>query len=309
MDSNTHSTRRSGRLAALTAAIDAFLAQDVDGLSDVALTEEALELQPQLDRLHGGWLQRLAAVDARGAAGAEQDRRFGSTASWLRVRLRMAATTAATQVRTARALFRGPLPASGAALMAGEISAVHAEVLAASTLHVPDQAIQAAEPTLLDSARRLDPTGLRKVVSHLQYTVDPDGADAAAQRRYERRGMWFTTTIDRMVVVRGILPPEAGQIVQGALEPLARPADAADTRSGGQRTADALTEMARRQLESGRLPLTAGVRPQLTVIVDLPASTTRTASTAWTACTASTAWTAWRVGRAGWVGRWAGPGR
>ena len=64
-----------------------------------------------------------------------------------------------------------------------------------------------------------------------------------------------------MVVVRGILPPEAGQIVQGALEPLSGPADAADTRSGGQRTADALTEMARRQLESGRLPLTGGVRP------------------------------------------------
>jgi hypothetical protein len=270
MDPNMYSTRRSERLAALTAAIDAFLAQDVDGLSDVALTEEALELQPQLDRLHGGWLQRLAAVDARGAAGAEQDRQFDSTASWLRVRLRMAATTASTTVRTARALFRGPLPASGAALMAGELSAAHAEVLATSTLHVPDQAIQAAEPTLLDSARRQDPTGLRKVVTHLQYTVDPDGADAAAQRRYERRGMWFTTTIDRMVVVRGILPPEAGQIVQGALEPLSRPADAADTRSGGQRTADALTEMARRQLESGRLPLTGGVRPQLTVIVDLP---------------------------------------
>src|SRR4029450_4929842 len=165
---------------------------------------------------------------------------------------------------------RAPRPASGGARCAGETSPAHAEPLATSTLHVPDQAIQAAEPTLLDWARRQDPTGLRKVVTHLQYTVDPDGADAAAQRRYERRGMWFTTTIDRMVVVRGILPPEAGQIVQGALEPLSRPADAADIRSGGQRTADALTEMARRQLESGQLPLTGGVRPQLSVIIDLP---------------------------------------
>src|SRR4029453_10400997 len=69
MDPNLYSTRRSERLAALTAAIDAFLAQDVDGLSDVALTEEALELQPQLDRLPGGWLQRLAAVGARGGRG------------------------------------------------------------------------------------------------------------------------------------------------------------------------------------------------------------------------------------------------
>jgi hypothetical protein len=54
-----------------------------------------------------------------------------------------------------------------------------------------------------------------------------------------------------------------------ALEPLARPQDAADTRSGGQRRADALAELARRSLEAGRLPLAGGVRPQLTVTVDL----------------------------------------
>ena len=48
-----------------------------------------------------------------------------------------------------------------------------------------------------------------------------------------------------------------------ALEPLARPADAQDTRSGSQRTADALAELARRGLEGGRLPQTGGVRPQL----------------------------------------------
>ena len=54
-----------------------------------------------------------------------------------------------------------------------------------------------------------------------------------------------------------------------ALEPLARPADAEDARSGGQRRADALAELARRGLEGGRLPQTGGVRPQLMVTVDL----------------------------------------
>ena len=269
MDSNTHSTRRRARLAALTAEIDAFLAEDLDGLTDAALTEEILELRPQVDRLEGGWLQRLAAADARGAAGAEQDRQFGSTAAWLRVRLRMAATTAATQVRTARALFRGPLPETGTALCAGEISVAHAEVLAAGTKDLPDHVAMDAEPTLLDAARRLDPTGLRQIVTHLEYTVDPDRADAAAQRRYERRGLWVTTTMDRMVAVRGILHPEAGQTLIAALDPLARPADQHDTRTGGQRTADALTELARQRLEGGQLPITGCVRPQLSVIIDL----------------------------------------
>ena len=119
MDSNTHSTRRRGRLAALTAAIDAFLAQNLDGLPDAALAEDTQALRSQIDRLEGGWLQQLAAVDARGAAGAEQDRQFGSTAGWLRARLRMASGAATTAVRTARALFRGPLPNTAAAVMNG----------------------------------------------------------------------------------------------------------------------------------------------------------------------------------------------
>src|SRR4029453_5894348 len=48
-----------------------------------------------------------------------------------------------------------------------------------------------------------------------------------------------------------------------------RPASANDERSGSQRRADALAELARRNLESGQLPQTSGVRPQLVVTVDL----------------------------------------
>ena len=66
------------------------------------------------------------------------------------------------------------------------------------------------------------------------------------------------------------MTPEAGQTLITALDSLSRPADTADTRSGGQRTADALEELARRQLEGGHLPKTGGVRPQLSVIIDLP---------------------------------------
>jgi Domain of unknown function (DUF222) len=71
------------------------------------------------------------------------------------------------------------------------------------------------------------------------------------------------------VAVDGLLEPEAGETLLAALEPLARPASAEDDRSGGQRRADALWELARRALEPGRLPQTGGVRPQLTVTVDL----------------------------------------
>jgi Domain of unknown function (DUF222) len=75
--------------------------------------------------------------------------------------------------------------------------------------------------------------------------------------------------MDGMVAIDGLLEPEAGQTLLSALEPLARPASADDPRSGSQRHADALAELARRNLEAGRLPHTGGVRPQLTVTVDL----------------------------------------
>jgi Domain of unknown function (DUF222) len=166
-------------------------------------------------------------------------------------------------------LFRGPLPATGQALTDGAISPAHAVVLAHGTQDLAAPTIVKAEPVLLEAARRLDPPRLRQAVAHLQEVADPDGDQDRAERRYQRRGLWLAPTLEGMVVVDGLLEPEAGQTLLAALEPLARPTNAQDARSGGQRRADALTELARRALEGGRLPDTGGVRPQLLVTVDL----------------------------------------
>jgi hypothetical protein len=48
------------------------------------LAGEVLALRRLADQLEGAWLRRLAAVDARGAAGAEAGLQAGSTAGWLR---------------------------------------------------------------------------------------------------------------------------------------------------------------------------------------------------------------------------------
>jgi len=260
---------RSEELATLAAAVDGLAAQDLDRLTDAALARQVLELRRLVDRLEGHWLQRLAAVDGRGAAGAELEQPAASTASWLRGRLRMGAGAASSSVRTARALFRGPLATSAAALTAGAISPAHAQVLAAGTHDLPNHITSEAEPVLLAAARRLDPPRLRQAVGHLVQVADPEAAEDQAERRHQRRGVWVSATWEGMVALDGLLEPEAGQTLLAALEPLARPADAQDQRSGGQRTADALTELARRALEGGRLPQTGGVRPQLTVTVDL----------------------------------------
>jgi hypothetical protein len=123
----------SGRLAQLAAVMDGLDADDLTGLPDVALVEQVLELRWLVDRLEGQWLRYLAALDARGAAGTDQGVPVGSTAAWLRGRLRLGAGAAAGFVRTARALFRGPLTATAEALTNGQISAAHASVLAHGT--------------------------------------------------------------------------------------------------------------------------------------------------------------------------------
>jgi hypothetical protein len=256
-------------LAALAAAVDGLGSQDLDGLPDAARAERVLVLRRLLDRQEGHWLCELAAVDARGAAGAEQGQPAPSTASWLRARLRMGAGAASGVVRTARALFRGPLTATATALCAGELSAAHATVLASGIQELPHHVTVEAEPVLLEAARRLDPSRLRRVLGHLQQVADPDGAASQAERRHQRRGLWLAPTWEGMVALQGLLEPEAGQTLLSALEPLARPHHADDARSGDQRRADALVELARRSLEAGQLPQSGGVRPQLTVTVDL----------------------------------------
>ena len=269
MESNVHSTRTAATLTALAAVVDELVDQDLDGLADGALAERVMALRGLMDRLEGHWLGALADLDARGAAGAEHGVQAGSTASWLRARLHMSAGTAASLVRTARALHRGPLTGTAQALADGEISPAHAQVLAAGTQDLPDHLAADAEPVLLEAARRLDPPRLRRAIAHLRLVADPDGADAQAEQQHQRRGVWLSSTWEGMVALNGLLDPEAGQTVLAALEPLARPANADDPRSASQRRADALVELARRTLEAGRLPQSGGVRPQLLVTVDL----------------------------------------
>jgi hypothetical protein len=79
MDSNTHSALPAEGLATLHAAVADLQARDLNGLADAAQAQRVLELRGLLDRLEGQWLRALAAVDARGAAGAEQGVQAGST--------------------------------------------------------------------------------------------------------------------------------------------------------------------------------------------------------------------------------------
>jgi hypothetical protein len=269
MESNRSSDVECGGLGRLAAVVEELAAQDLTRLPDTQAAARVLVLRRLVDRLEGQWLRELAGVDGRGAAGTEAGMAADSTAAWLRRRLRAGRTQASGWVTTARALFRGPLSGTAHALTAGDISVAHASVMATGTHDLPPATTAQAEPELLAVAGRLDPPQLRKVVHHLAEVADPDSAAERSQRQYQRRGLWASPTFEGMVAIDGLLEPEAGETLLAALEPLARPASAEDDRSGAQRRADALAELARRALEGGRLPQTGGVRPQLTVTIEL----------------------------------------
>jgi hypothetical protein len=253
MESNTYSILEDEGLDHLTAAVEKLAAENLNRLAHAKAAARVLTLRRLLDRLEGQWLRELAAVDGRGAAGADHGTQADATAGWLRARLRAGHRQASGWVRTARALCRGPSPGTGRALLAGDLSPTHAAVLAAGTQDLPAATTAAAEPVLLEAAGRVDPPRLRKVITHLQQVADPEGSEARAERLHERRGLWVSAAMPGMVAIDGLLDPEAGETLLTALEPLARPACAEDERSGAQRRADALTELARRVLEGGWL--------------------------------------------------------
>jgi hypothetical protein len=82
-------------------------------------------------------------------------------------------------VRTARALFRGPLTATAQAVTDGELSAAHAAVLAAGTHDLTAHTAAEAEPGLVEAARRLDPPRLRRLLGHLRLVADPKASATA----------------------------------------------------------------------------------------------------------------------------------
>ena len=289
MDSNTHSTSAPAGLAALVAVVEELVDQG-------PRTGWPTPPWPNRSWSCGGcwtaskatgsrawppWTPAAPPAPNTASRPAPPLPGSGTGCAW-------APATAASLVRTARALYRGPLTGTAQALAEGTISPAHAQVLAAGTHDLPDHLAAEAEPVLLEAARRLDPPRLRRAIAHLRLVADPDTADDQAERQHQQRGLWLASTWEGMVAVNGLLDPEAGQTLLAALEPLARPTSADDDRSGGQRRADALAELARRTLEAGQLPQTGGVRPQLTVTVDLDSL----------------------LGHlAGWAGRPAGPGR
>ena len=261
----------SSAVAALAAAeeaidrlVDAVRAGDLRLGEHDSLTAQLQSARALAARLEWFSLHVVREVDSRGSYVLDAAL---SPAAWLRHRARMSPGEAKTTVRTARALAGGSLDATSAALAAGEIDAAHARLIATETADAPAEAVALIEPEALKLARTADPPAVAGVMRQFNHALDADRADAAAMRRFERRGVSLATTLDGMVAGSLLLEPVAGATVLTALS-AASPLVAGDRRDAAQRNADALTAICSHFLASPDAPRSGGGHAHLIVTVD-----------------------------------------
>lgn len=229
----------------------------------MALLSEITETRRQVNRADGLYMRQLVVADRSGATQSSH----GSTQSWVSHVLNVAPRRAHRDVCLARDLADG-LPLTLAALCDGSISLAHAQVIAGVRGLVPDAALAAAEPHLVDAATWKHPQALRKVTAHLVHSCRPDKVARDEKDDVQARSLHASTTIGGMGVGNFLLHPAGMELFLSALQACNRYVSG-DDRTAEQRRADALLTMAELVLRGGTLPDSGGVKPQVNVIVNL----------------------------------------
>jgi hypothetical protein len=238
--------------------------EDVESFTDTALGEDLTELRRTMDRIEFQFSRRLDLFARRQGYVAFG---FVTLVSWLRGACRLSPGAASQHAEVARNLRS--LPDTSTALAAGEIGFHHAAVIARSVTEVGVEAVVRQEPTLLEAAAKLDPKLLSYVTRQIRHCEDPDGTLADANENHDRRYLHLSQTLGGLFVIDGRLDAEGGATLRAALNALDEPWKADDTRSGSQRRADALVELAHQRLDAGNLPEAGGQKPHLSVTASM----------------------------------------
>ncbi|MFD0821761.1 HNH endonuclease signature motif containing protein [Micromonospora zhanjiangensis] len=238
------------------------------------------ELVDAVDAVHA-LQQRLAALHlrlVREVGGRAVARTHGATSTtvWLRNRHRLSTPAARRLVTLATTLDTAP-PAVADALARGLLTTDQArtilDVLTALPNHLGAEAIDKAVQLLIDWAAQFEPAILRTLGNRILDHVAPDLADEADRaalhtaetRAHDRRHLTLSTQPTGQVTLTGLLDAETAAVLHAALDPLTTPTGPGDSRSPGQRRADALGDICRLALHTGTLPDNGGDRPQVVV--------------------------------------------
>ncbi len=127
----------------------------------------------------------------------------------------------------------------------------------------------AVEESLISAGKMLDPQQLLELWFQMRYEADQEAGLEAEQRLHEQRRVYLRQTWGGSFQLEGWLDAEGGCTLKTALDSLMKKRYRDDERTPGQRRADALTELARRQLDSGQLPERGGEKPHLMLVAEL----------------------------------------
>jgi hypothetical protein len=158
------------------------------------------------------------------------------------------------------------MPVVHAALCGGVLDVPRVRLLAGAREANPVLFAE-AEETLVEAFSGLSMKDFATAVDLWRQNADLQAAEQDAQHLRDRRYLNVSPTFEGAVRIDGQLDPEAGQTLIDALRSITDPQqlNPSDTRTPGQRRADALTQMAADHLAHGDTPVSGGFRPQVTV--------------------------------------------
>ena len=243
-------------------AVNVLVDESIDDVSTHALGADLIDIRRAIDRLEAEFIRRLHRFDQ--AHGALADGAV-STVSWLRAHCGMTAKAAAYRVHLARTL--GELPATLDSARAGRASFSNVTMIAHLAEDVGVERVAPFESILVGAAETLEPGAMRTLTQATRLRLDPDGVLADDNHAHERRWFECDQTYGGVFVLRGELDAEAGAVVKTAIDALSHGMSRGETRSGSQRRADALVDLAATQLRCGDHRDVHGQRPHLTVTV------------------------------------------
>jgi hypothetical protein len=248
--------------------VTALAAVPVSALPVASLQDLVASTARLAHRLTGISSRALAELQVRGNGVVPDPDVTGAvlpTAAWLRGAADVTGTAAGRQIRTSTALRS--LPAVVDAIIDGTITPQHGQALSRLVGRIDPAALLRSQPELIEVARRTDPHQLEQYVSHQLATwcePDLDAEEASAQ---ERRFLQLRDTHRGSVRGSFEIPDAAAEIVRTVLETLARRDGDHDTRTAGQRRADAFTDVFGLALRHADLPDAGGSRPLLSYVI------------------------------------------
>ena len=223
---------------------------------------EPRELSNLIDALQGKLCRVVAAATRRGDHAVS-----GHTpVSWVAETCLMSRTSASDRLCVGTQLES--LPGVEQAVVDGRIGYQAASVIC----HLSEQLGEKRE--LIDPAQwvgyaaRFSLKGLRYLALSARHAWDPEGFELDGEQSYEERYL-FISEMRGMYKLDGLFDAEAGAALKTAIDSLAKPLGAHDTRTARQRRADAMTELAHHAMDRGTLPRRNGVRPHVTVTTTL----------------------------------------